>query len=352
MIDKRIPLVGGTSFAGFMLIGILAAVGLVSGCDESVNPIIGSEYPFTIWGFMNSGADTQYVRVFPISDELALDSSASIDARVFSTNITTGERFEWNYKTVRFDTLGTGHVFWSPFRAEFEYEYRLEVVRSDGESSSATVTVPPAVEFEINEYSQGVTIPIRIVGDIPNLVGPKVTYHGINVPPSSAWPPGTPVHPPVLHSVTIPYDDELDSTPDGWRLTINMVADTAAVRGDFRTNCLITSPIYSAPNVWLRSMEFTVVIADSSWHPPGGVFDPDVLAVPGTMSNVENGYGFYGAGQGIRHEWAPTPESREFAGYRFDARCQMGPFDADECRNPPIPCIGENLEDVWTLWLR
>ncbi len=334
------------------LFAALLIVGIMSGCDESVNPIIGSEYPFTIWGFMNSGADTQYVRVFSISDELSLDSSTSIDAEVFSTDVTTGERREWTYKTVHFDSARTGHIFWSPFRAEYEHRYELEVVRSDGARSSADVVVPPKVDFEIDVSNIGVTIPVHIEGDVPNLVGPKVTYHAINVPPAAAWPHGTPVHPPVLHSVTIPYDEELESIANGWRLTINMTADTNAVREEYRASCLITPPQYSAPNVWLRSMEFSVVAADSAWHPPGGVFDPDILAVPGTLSNVRNGYGFFGAGEGIRREWIPSPESRRVAGYRFDARCRMGPFDADECRNPPIPCIGENIEDLWTLWLR
>ena len=334
------------------VIVVMAAAFLVAGCEESVDPIIGSEYPFTLWGFMNSGADTQYVRVFPISGDIGFDSTSSLDARVFSTDLTTGEQREWDYKTVRFDSLGSGHVFWSPFRAEFEHRYRLEVVRSDGAASVVEVTVPPEVDVELDVYLQGVSIPIRIEGDTPNLVGPKVTYNAINVPPSNAWPPGTPIFPPVLHSVTVPYDDELRTTSDGWRLTVNMVNDTAAVFGDFRANCLITSPRFSAPNVWLRSMEFSVVAADSAWRPPGGVFDPNVLAVPGTMSNVENGYGFYGAGQGIRHEWAPTPEAREQAGYNFGARCQRMPSDTDMCRHPPIPCIGENYEDVWTLWLR
>ena len=331
---------------------ILAAAFLAVGCEESVDPIIGSEYPFTLWGFMNSGADTQHVRIFPISGDIGFDTTSVIDARVFSTDLTTGEEREWQYERVRFDTLGSGHVFWSPFRADFEHRYRLEVVRSDGAASSVEVTVPPEVDIEVDVYLQGVSIPIRIEGDTPNLVGPKVTYHAINVPPSNAWPIGTPIFPPVLHSVTVPYDDELRTMNDGWRLTVNMVNDTAAVFGDFRANCLITSQRYSAPNVWLRSMEFSVVAADSTWRPPGGVFDPDVLAVPGTMSNVENGYGFFGAGQGIRHEWAPSPEAREHAGYSFAARCERMATDSDMCRHPPIPCFGENYEDVWTLWLR
>ena len=36
-------------------------------------------------------------------------------------------------------------------------------------------------------------------------------------------------------------------------------------------------------------------VLDANWDPPGGVFNPEVLAQPGAYSNVENGYGFFGS---------------------------------------------------------
>ncbi len=320
---------------------LLTTAGLIGGCDSSVNPIIGSDLPFTIWGFMNSEADTQYVRVFPISGELITERGEEIDARVFSTNMTTGERRQWSYETVHFDSLSIGHVFLSPFRAEHEHRYRLEVIRSDGEMSSVQVTVPSRVDFEIDMDGTFV-YPVRITGDIPNLVAPRVKYEAINIPPA-----GGRVFPPVVHSVVVPYDGVARPIDGGWRLDINMVLDTAAVYTEFRGACLINS--YN-PDVWLRSMEFTAVVGDSTWAPPGGVFDPDILAVPGMMSNVENGYGFFGAGQEIRHHWTPSVDSRLLAGYRFEPRCTpLNPTEA--CEHPPIPCIGERVLDIWQLFL-
>ena len=336
-----------------LLAALLLAV-LSTGCTESVDPIIGTDLPFTIWGFMNAGADTQYVRVYPITDRLRAETSTSIDAQVFSTDLTTGERRQWRYKTVSVDSVRTGHIFWSPFRALHKHRYLLEVARSDGSTSSAEATVPSQVDFQIDVEDDRSAFPVRIEGDVPNLVGMRVTYHAINIPPANAWPAGTQIHPPVLHSVSVPYDEKLNRIGAGWTVTVNMVQDTAAVREAFRTNCLITPRGGSAPNVWLRSMEISVVAADSSWNPPGGVFDPDILAVPGTMSNVENGYGFFGAGQGIRYQWSPSVEVRLNAGYDVNAQCTLasGVGPVPQCMNPPIPCVGENVENVWQLWLR
>ncbi len=101
-------------------------------------------------------------------------------------------------------------------------------------------------------------------------------------------------------------------------------------------------------------MEFTALAADSAWAPPGGVFDPDVLVVPGALSNVENGYGFIGAGEGIRVQWIPSVNARLVAGYRAETNCEVGPAP-DECEDPvvpPIPCIGDDAEDIWQLFSR
>lgn len=324
-------------------------------CTESVNPVIGTDYPFTVWGFFNAGADTQYVRVFPVTDQLRIDTSSSLDAKVISTDLTTGDRREWMYRTMHLDSIATGHVFWSPFRAEHNHRYRLDVIRSDGATSTAEASVPAEVTFEIEVNENRSFFPVRIEGDVPNLVGLKVMYRGINIPPAHAWPSTTQIHPPVRHSVTVPYDERLHQTSSGWSVTINMVTDTVAVRDAFRASCLITNPSGSAPDVWLLGMELTAVAADSTWRPPGGVFDPNVLAVPGSMSNVENGYGFVGAGHGIRYEWQPSPEARMGAGYSADPQCTLasgGSRPVPECMNPPIPCIGDNVEDVWQLWLR
>ena len=331
------------------VVGAVLLLIVSAGCEEAVDPIIGSEYPFTIWGFMNAGADTQYVRVYAISDRIGGDATR-IDADVISTNLTTGERRTWTYMTVHFDSVNTGHVFWSPFRAVNDQEYRLEVIRSDGMLSSAEVRVPSEVEFDVDVYAEGAFAPVRINGDIPVLIGPKVTYDLINVPPPIRLEF---VPPPVRHPVTVEYDHALKQTSTGWEVLVDMVRDTSAVRAEYVANCLVTA---SVPNIWLHDVTFSVVAADSTWRPPGGIFDPNVLVVPGTMSNVENGYGFFGAGQELRFTWIPTVDARLDAGYRFESACSAGPFP-DQCpETPPViaplPCVDKHIEDIWEYWLR
>ncbi len=332
-------------------IALLLLVTLTLGCEQNVDPIAGSDFPYTIWGFMNAGADTQVVRVFPIRDELIPERGSEIDARVFSTDLNTGERREWVYERVQFDSLIEGHLFKAPFRAEHLHRYRLEVVRSDGEMSSSEVEVPSEVEFNIDIDEQSVVIPVEIRGDIPNLIGLRVTYHAVNIPPASAWPPGTPVPGAVQLPVIISYDHLVRQIDGGWRLEINMTRDFEAVRSAYQNNCLVTDIDGSAPFIVLRRMDFSALLADGSWDPPGGIFDPNVLSVPGTFSNVENGYGFFGAGQGILHDWSPNLQVAELAGYRAEQRCLGFAQDIPECYDPPMPCLQDNIDDIWEEWL-
>lgn len=329
---------------------VAAAVLALGGCESDINPIVGSDMPFTMWGFMNAGADTQYIRVYPISGELITERSSEIDAEVFSTDLTTGEKRQWSYEKVQFDGDVTGHVFWSPFRAVYEHRYHLEVVRSDGEASEAKVTVPAEADFSVEVQDGKTVFVVRIQGEIPTLIGLKVTYNSVNVPPTPRLE-SDPIHPPVLFPVTVSYDDEVRRDGQGWHMTVDLVRDESLVRSEFRDHCLITPTV---PNIWLQSIEFTAVAADSSWRPPGGTFDPNVLVVPGTMSNVENGYGFIGGGEGMRILWTPTVEARLLAGYRAEPTCQSGP-EPEKCVGPtvaPVPCFEENAIDIWRRYLR
>ena len=322
-----------------LLCGLFA---VTAGCDESVDAIVGSDVPFTVWGFLDAAADTQYVRVFEIIDTLIPDVERGIDARVSSMNLTTGERREWTYEAVLFDSLITGHFFWSPFRAQHEHRYRLEVVRSDGEMSGVEVLVPPYVDFEVQADLDNTLVPVQIRGEVPNLVGLRVVYHAVNVPPAQAWPSGTPVAPPVQLPVIVSYDDLVERIPSGWRFAIDMERDFDIVQRVYRINCLISDPEESAPDVWLRKMQFSALVADSAWAPPGDVFDPNVLSVPGTFSNIENGYGFFGAGMAIGRVWTPSTETSLAAGYDFQRRCTgLFPQNVPECWNPPVPCMGD-----------
>ncbi|MEX0747573.1 MAG: hypothetical protein WD275_06180, partial [Rhodothermales bacterium] len=237
-------------------------------------------------------------------------------------------------------------VFWAPFRAQHEHRYRLEVERSDGAVSIATVSVPPEVEVVVEQNPFSPVAHAYIYGDVPNLLNVEVRYEATNLPPLNAWPEDRPVHPPVFLPVEIPYQDKGERIDGGWHFRIDLKEDYLLVRDAFLSACLLTG---GAPDIALRRVEFHFVSADSAWRPPNGVFDADVLVEPGTMSNVENGYGFFGAGKIFTERWTPPEAVRDGIGYKTDRPCPTpGPTQA--CMEPPIPCLDDNAADLWGVY--
>ena len=321
-----------------LLIALTAAASLfLVSCESAVDPVSGEERPFTLWGVLNSAADTQVVRVFSVGESPDI-YLGDIDARVFSQNLTTSERREWVYRRIEYSEGRLGHAFWSPFRPQVGETYKLTVVRSDGARSSATVQVPLGVEVDVDVDPTRTEVPVLITGDA-NIIGVGVRYDASNWPPLDA-PEGVPLYPPLRHAVDVSYHGMGSPVPGGRRYTIRMTEDVKAVRSEYERNCLVTQ---ASPGIALRGVEFHFAAVNKEWSPPGGDFDPELLIQPGLFSNVDNGYGFIGAGQVVRVRWVPSRAVISALGFVIGQRDN---FSSD----PPEPCLGINLATIWDLW--
>lgn len=316
---------------------------LLVGCDTTINPIVGEEKPFTVWGVLDVGADTQRVRVFPIEDYPGIDRGPVIDAAVSSVDLATGERREWKHRRVTYENGNIAHVFWSVFRPEPRHEYRIHVRRSDGQTSSASTIIPDVSGVDISIRTDSGYVPVVVTGDSINVIAAYMRYEATNVPPLDA-PEGIPIYPAVFHAVDVSQAGKGDIVDDGgsWKLEIDMYEDTKAVFAEYAQNCLINS---DNPNIALRRVELRFVIASVDWAPPNGEFDPDELVEPNRLSNVENGYGFIGAGEMYKHRWTPSSTVRHQLGYRYGDIART-PFSED----PPFPCFGGGHTSVWDIY--
>ena len=313
-----------------------ALIFLAARCDQSIDPIVGEDRPFTLWGFLDANADTQRVRVFSIEERLGTDRKGPIDAEVFSTRVGSGESIQWTDEEVLFPDSSVGHVFFAPFQAEFEETYQLSVRRSDGATSTVEVTIPPKVRVELVDAPDRIIVPVIIHGKPPSLVGVNVLYDAATIPPANPWPPGTPAVPGHPLAVTVPYGEPEEVTPNEIIYEVNLRTDFEIVQNTYTLNCL------SPDHIGLRRIKFQFMAADEQWIPPGGSFDPNILVEPGTFSNVENGYGFFGGGYTVSEGWLPTLVVQRAVGFRTTAPCPMTPANIPECQIPPEPCFDHN----------
>ena len=313
---------------------ILIVVTLIC-CESSIQPIVGDDRPFTIWGYLDAHADLQRVRVFTVEDRLGHDRSGSIDAVVTSKNLITGESHAWDHREVTFSDSTVGHVFEAKFKANYEESYRLIVRRSDGVESTAEVTIPPPVLIELMGERDRANVPIKVIGKLPNLVDVHVLYDAITLPPVFPWPPGSTAQPGVRLPVEVSYSGKEKSTSDGWNLEVNLREDFAEVQDQFDRNCLSTD------HIALRRIHFRFFAADQQWSPPNGSFDPNILVEPGTFSNIDNGYGFFGGGYTVSAGWFPSLIVQRNIGFRTASPCAMGARNIPECQLFPEPCLSQ-----------
>ncbi len=283
--------------------GSLAIV--LSGCEEDIAAIYGGNTPFSLYGFLNPLSDTQYVRVFPVVDQLEASRPEPLDARFTSTDMTTGELRTWQDSLVQYHDGTFGHVFWAGFRAEPEHEYRLSVERSDGAVTHAEVDVPtdlsivrktPIIRDDQRGNPTSVLEPVLLQGGTPRLFRLEVEYLvKYALGPESAA------------TITVPYEGRQEATSEGWLVDVDLKWDFEFVRDELFRRGLWTPQ--SSYGIYPLLITLRTKVVNESWTLPEGGVNPDVLIEPGTFSNVENGFGFVGSGYPLHRSWRPREES-------------------------------------------
>ncbi len=287
-------------------LSVLLAAFLLAGCDEtSVLPFAEHENYFTVFGYLDAASDSQMVRVIPI--RLKLDrpgASDEIDGEVYLHALDTGTTRRWSLmeetyndgsQGLRFDDGSFGFVFLGRMRPVPGQMYELEVRRKDGKTTRARTTVPvvPAPTVEAPREEGGAIHQTVVVPGMTTAPAHlRLTFRVFS--PLFDRQPGKPV------SVSLSHDGEGEATAAGWRLNVNLTQDARAVRAFIAANLTQFSTIPAVEDVatfplTLQDLRLSAGVRDEAWD--FVVDDPDLgrLAQPGAASNVENGFGFFGA---------------------------------------------------------
>lgn len=281
---------------------ILLLVSVCSSCsDTMIDPFENEEKLFTIWGYLDQLSADHAVRVVPVTrfPENILsptDPQAQIDAEVYSTDLTSGERIGWNHELSQLEDGTYGHVFKSHFLLNPRRGYRLEVIRADGKMTSAETRVPG-----IDSDTLFVRSPVVWEQD-STFVYQDITIRQIASPweikAIYRWHGGD-----QSFRMTVPYGRPGVRTEDGgWKVRLNITEDRPEVQKtiDWAIGIGMIPP---SGEHQLVTMGFQVRILDENWDPPNGIFNPEILAQPSVLSNVENGYGFFGSIGLFIEEW-------------------------------------------------
>ena len=270
----------------------LLLVFTVVACEDTVSPILESDRQFTIFGALDMDRDTQYVRVIPIRPQLE-STSDSLNVTVRTTELQTKSVQYWRDSVHVFDTGLIGHIFYTPLRIRSGQTYRLEVQPVGGDLiTSAETTVPSEPSVEIFPETIEWVFTTRLIAR------QRVVWHDIPRAPFDLeqWYRFLRISDFTYTDVKLSYDPVnravIDQTGQ-WEVDIDLVRD----RDSLQTKTEI------GPSAPLAGIGLRITLLDDEFIPPGEDFDRDVLAQPGTLSNVENGFGFFGSIGRFSVEW-------------------------------------------------
>lgn len=293
---------------GLVMLGLMFILGFIStGCEEDVNPFVGTDLPFTVWGFVNPKADTHAVRVFTIDEVLRLIPEAPLDATVSIISVDDTQRYILRDSTILLPTGEFRHIFWSAFPVDFDETYRLEVERSDGLVTKSTdVTVPAPVSIDVlepnlNSFTE-LILPLQINGDPPSMPRIDAEYATFAVDGD-----GNRLQD---NHVLVSYANKPVFKDGNWQLDLDLREDFLTIRENFTDNEITGF-------ICMDTITLNIHVVNEEWRSPTGTFDPDFLVEPGTLTNVENGFGLFGAGYIETISWMPPSVMQVRAGF-FD----------------------------------
>lgn len=258
-------------------IALLLTAVLAAGCDSTLEPFAENDIgPFSVFGYLDLYADTQWVRVTPIRRTTRPDS-ASFDAVVTLERLGTGRVVTLRDSVFRFfdpglDAYGYAHNFWTTEPMEPEARYRLVATRSDGAATEATAEIPTPFTLELRFWQTGEPeakgwVPRRLFAEGDQ----RLVYGGVLYTVEDGRGDGRPA-PPVPE----PNPPRM-TEPGRWRF------DLPGLAWFERLN--------EPPWVDMLRREAQVVMAGPDWPYEADLSPLDVL-IPGRIpTTVENGVG-------------------------------------------------------------
>jgi hypothetical protein len=264
----------------WLIPAVLAGV-LAGGCESPFEAFEeNTAGPFSVFGHLDLRADTQWIRVMPVRQNLLLEPKP-IDAVVTLEHLASGRSVTlkdslFRFADPRLESEGYVYNFWTTERLEPGASYRLRAVRSDGASTMATVVMPADLELTLLYSEALVDSGLADVGRVrvraEHVLYTDVIYeiwHTVEEKPAE----------PIVRR------ERRDSSDIAGTQYLRVLQDSLRFPHSLPVRALRD----------MRRLELRLAVARSDWPFAPGLSHAEI-ALPGNApSNIENGIGFVGA---------------------------------------------------------
>lgn len=258
------------------------------GCDNAIEPLSETSGDvFAINGFLDSEADTQFVRVSGLRPIILADEPDVSDVRVSSIDSETATVIEWRDSLVVLDDGSTGHLFFALFKPTPGNEYTFRVERSGGRRATATTRIPMSPDVLVSAPE----------GDSLTL-SQFILLRGVGSPPSDLQMHYRVVEPDseMARDIIIGYGQTGQVSASGWRFEVFLKRDVNTI---LRTLGLLPSDT----TVRLKRIGVRLSIPSREWAD---------IASP---QNLEMAHGFFGSVGRYSISWTLDPLSTKIIGF-------------------------------------
>lgn len=249
-----------------------------SGCNQSFDPLeTNNEFFFSMYGYLDASADTQWVHITPIREQVD-ELSDGRNIRVTIENVNTGREIVMN------DTLfqqGRNFLnFWTDEPLQTNQTYRITARLESGEQSRVTVQTPEELPTPIIAV---LTVPgappeyYVLVDKNVNLADIQVKYY-VRLEATDFQ---------SIRTFTFAYRnkaEEVEDFPGYYSVELDPDAELNEIERD-----LLLPPEGEFEVVYRQ-----VYVASSAteWNEEVETLDDILYALPQTLNNVENGLGY------------------------------------------------------------
>lgn len=254
----------------------MASLFMLNACDETFEPLQENDrYFFSIYGFLDASADTQWVRIIPLRE--GLNQLPELDGTVTLENLETGETSVMNDSLFQYQGGNQAWNFWSTMNLSPEGTYRLSAVNGEGQESSVVVEMPPDFPtpkvFENTNTQFGVDT--VLIEGVENLADVRTIW---SVSDNFS---------PTNRVFNYPHlQDTVDTNPGFHELEINTMRDIERI-------ARIYHPDFDEAITFFTPQRAQVWVASAG---PGWLFFPEIdeniVTLADGISNVENGTGY------------------------------------------------------------
>ncbi len=261
----RVPAIGWSLVTACLFLIMLM---FLSGCEDTFEPLQDNDrYHFSIYGYLDATADTNWVRVMPVRDAIYAGPEP-VDAVVTLKHLETGSISVMNDSLFQFGSDVHARNFWTTKTLIPGDSYRLTAENSSGQSSSATITLPPDYSTPEVQQTEG-DITFLYIDPVEQLVDLQVIY-----------------------AVFIRQNDQLQilyfpvSQLENKSLTDNGYFVTVNRRNDHN---YINQRLIGRGTI--QPVQVFAASAGPDWV-DFSVIDDEIIELPEGISNIENGVGY------------------------------------------------------------